>query len=287
MCRGSSTVCGNMAYFAQAGSSQVHSYNSDTEEWFVLPECHRENFTLTVASGLVTAVGGRQSLDYTNTLISFKEKGERRKWVEHFPPMPTKRAFTAVMCKGKALVVAGGKGEGIDRLTKVEVMDTDTLQWSAASSLLHPLNQATATVCGDRVYLVGGCDRHGYSTNSVLTCSLSTLLKSRTIRAKMEALPLAGNRIVWHTITDLPVKASSSVTLNEQLLAVGGYDSGGKDSNNIYTYNTQNNSWEVISHLPTRRYMCLVAVLPGNKLMVVGGETDAGPIDKVEIATLR
>ena len=287
MCRGTSTVCGNMAYFAQAGSSQVHSYNSDTEEWFVLPECHRENFTLTVVSGRVTAVGGRQSLDYTNTLISFKEKGERRKWVEHFPPMPTKRAFTAVMCKGKALVVAGGKGEGIDRLTKVEIMDTDTLQWSAASSLLHPLNQATATVCGDRVYLVGGCDRHGYSTNSVLTCSLSALLQSRTIRAKMETLPLAGNHIVWHTITDLPVKASSSVTLNEQLLVVGGYDSGGKDSNNIYTYNTQNNSWEVISHLPTRRYMCLVAVLPGSKLMVVGGETDAGPIDKVEIATLK
>ena len=79
MCRGSGTVCGNTAYFTPAGRSQVHSYNSNTEEWSVLPECHRENFTLTVVNGLVTAVGGRQSLDYTNTLISFMEKGGRRK----------------------------------------------------------------------------------------------------------------------------------------------------------------------------------------------------------------
>ena len=103
----------------------------------------------------------------------------------------------------------------------------------------------------------------------------------------METLSVAGNHIVWRTITDLPVKASSSVTLNGQLLAVGGYDSGGKDTNNIYTYNTETNSWEVVSHLPTRRYMCLATVLPGNKLMVVGGETDTGPIDKVEIAALQ
>ena len=201
--------------------------------------------------------------------------------------MPTKRAFTAVVCKGKALVVAGGKREGINRLTTVEVMNTNTLQWSAASSLLHPLNQAIATVCEDRVYLVGGCDQHGYSTNSVLTCSLSALLQSQAKGAKMETLSVAGNHIVWRTITDLPVKASSSVTLNGQLLAVGGYDSGGKDTNNIYTYNTETNSWEVVSHLPTRRYMCLATVLPGNKLMVVGGETDTGPIDKVEIAALQ
>ena len=96
----------------------------------------------------------------------------------------------------------------------------------------------------------------------------------------METLPLAGNHIVWHTNTDLPVKASSSVTLNGQLLAVSGYNLGDKDTNNIYAYSTETNSWEVISHLPTRRYMCLATVLPGNKLME-GGETDTGPIDKV------
>ena len=103
----------------------------------------------------------------------------------------------------------------------------------------------------------------------------------------MKTLLLAENRRVWHKITNLLVKASSSVALNEQLLAVGGYNSEEKDSNNIYSYNTETNSWGVISHMPTPRCWCLVAVLPSHKLMVVGGETDNVDTDKVEIAELQ
>ena len=61
MIRGSATVCGSMAYFKSAASSQVHSYNLDAEEWSTLPKCPQDNFTLTVVNGLVTAVGGWQS----------------------------------------------------------------------------------------------------------------------------------------------------------------------------------------------------------------------------------
>ena len=63
--------------------------------------------------------------------------------------MPTKREYTAVVCGRKALTVAGGKGEWWAKLTTVEVMDTDTLQWSTVSSLPHPVNNASATVFGD------------------------------------------------------------------------------------------------------------------------------------------
>ena len=87
-----------------------------------------------------------------------------------FPRMPTKRQLTAVVCSGKTLVVAGGKGEWRTKLATVEVMDTETLQWSTVSSLPQPCYSALATVCGDTVYLVGGL---GYSTKSVFTYSLT------------------------------------------------------------------------------------------------------------------
>ena len=67
--------------------------------------------------------------------------------------MPTKRALTVTVSTGKGLVVAGGYGKGYTTLATVEVMDTDTLQWTTSSSLPHPLSDATATVCGDRVCL--------------------------------------------------------------------------------------------------------------------------------------
>ena len=289
MYKGSATVHGRIAYFRPALSRRVHSYNPATEVWSTLPECPQDHFTLTVVNGLVTAVGGEQSSwlgdKITNTLLSFvASEGGRWKWVEHFPPMPTRRVFTAVVCSGKALVVAGGKGESYTRLTTVEVMDTDTLQWSTACSLPHPFSDATATVCGDRVYLAGGWDQDGL-TKSVFTCSLSALLKSQTVKVKNTTrstiLP------VWHTIPDLPVKCSTCIKLNGQLLAVGGYDSQGKNTKSIFSYNTKVNCWEVISYMPTPRNLCLVAVLPGNKLIVMGGMNGNGDTDKVEIATVQ
>ena len=114
MYRGSATVCGNRAYFRPGGTSQVHSYSLDTEMWSTFPDCPRERFTLAVIKSLVTAIGGLQSRNYPNplnTLLSLVEKSGRWKWVEHFPSMPTRRMFTAVVSTGKALVVAGGYGE--------------------------------------------------------------------------------------------------------------------------------------------------------------------------------
>ena len=113
---------------------------SDTKVWSTLPMCPRDRFTLTVINGLVTAVGGRQSNKYTNTLLSLMEEGGEKKWVEYFERMPTKRSYTAVVCGKKALVVAGGEGKKDAVRTTVEVMNTDTQQWSTASSLPHPLS---------------------------------------------------------------------------------------------------------------------------------------------------
>ena len=281
--RGSFTVCGRMAYFRPAFSRQIHTYNSDKEQWSTVPDCPSESFTFTVVNGLVTAVGGQLSRKYTNTLFSLV--GRKRKWVEHFPRMPTKRELPGVVCSGNVLVVAGGEGEGRTRLTTVEVMDTDTLQWSIASSLPHRLSGASATLCGGRVYIAAGWGQPGYSTTSVFSCSLSALLQSQIVGTTFSR---PGNQRVWFTFPDLPVKSSTIVTLNEQLLAVGGYDSNQMDTNNIYSYNTETNSWEVISHMPTARHRCLVAVLPGNKLMVVGGMIGTVMIlDKVEFAVLQ
>jgi len=244
-------------------------------------------FTVQVVNGLVTAIGGRHFGVYafissilfgtnttTNALFSLLEGDGGREWVEYFPPMPTRRYHTAVVCSGKALVVAGGRSwrKGKAALTTVEVMDTDTLQWLTASSLPYPLLDASVTVCGDNVYLVGGVDQYGIPTMPIFTHSLSALL--------------AENNAAWHTIPGLPVDCSTCIELNEQLLAVGG-QSDGKETSAIYVYNMATNSWRVISHMPTPRSMCLAAVVPSNKLMVVGGLTGCGETDQFETATIN
>ena len=113
--------------------------------------------------------------------------------------------------------------------------------------------------------------------------------RSQSLGARLETLTL---QRVWHRVTDLPVHSSSCATLCGQLLAVGGSDDISYTTA-IHQYNPATNSWEVISYMPTARCDTLVAVLPGNKLMVVGGYTHTSGAmfgsrtDIVEIATLQ
>ena len=202
--------------------------------------------------------------------------------------MPTKRYATAAVCSGKSLVVAGGRGRDFKPLHTVEVMGMETLQWSTASSLPFALRYASATICQDRIYLLTGYN------NTVLACSMADLLQScrpQSLGARLETSTL---QEVWHRVADLPVRASSCATLCGQLLAVGGSDDSFEDyATAIHQYNPATNFWEVISHMPTARYDTLVAVIPGNKLMVVGGYTrKSGDMvgtraDMVELATLQ
>ena len=277
---------GNMAYFNPRDSNDVYSYK---QTWSSLPQCPCKFSSLAVVNGLLTAIGGKLGADVTNQLLSLT--GER-KWVEQFPPMPTKRWITAAVCSGKSLVVAGGRGGTLrgehHQLSTVEVMDTEILKWSTASSLPFGLESATATICQDRIYLLGYDGTN--DPRSVLACSTADLLqscRSQSLGAKLKALTL---QTIWHRVADLAVRSSSCVTLCGQLLAVGGCDESFRNySTAIHQYNPATNSWKVISHMPTARHCTLVAVLPGNKLMVVGGYTGTGVTgsDIVEIATLQ
>ena len=83
---------------------------------------------------------------------------------------------------------------------------------------------------------------------------------------------------------------STCVALNGQLLAVSGAPLV-TSTKNVYLYNTETNSWEVNCQMFTSRQLCLVTVLPGNKLMVAGGrkvsDVEHHDVSKVEIATVQ
>ena len=284
MCFGSCTADGHMAYFRDFYTDNVHAHNATIGKWNQLPKCPYQDFALVVVNGVLTAVGGHDSLyNNTNKLLSLVGEG---KWVKQLPCMPTKRYSTAAVCSGKTLVVIGGESDNDVNLKTVELLDIGSLQWFIASELPHPLSQASATVCGDNLYLVGGVDGSD-ATKSVLTCSLSALVQSAkpaTLGGRSEKA-FSQTEQVWRKVASLPVTRSTCASLNGQLIAVGGLDShNNKTTNSVYAYDSTTDRWDVISTMPTARYCCLVAVLPGNQLMVVGGYTGDGMTDKVEVA---
>jgi N-acetylneuraminic acid mutarotase len=187
--------------------------------------------------------------------------------------MPTKRRGTTAVTSKEHLIVAGGTIE-IVGLNTIEVMDTKSLVWSKVASLPHPYSNASTIICGDQLYMLGGFDNKD-KTKSVLTCSLTELLQSSPSSSS-----------IWHRVADAPAYYSTCAAVNGELLAVGGCDKDETPSSAIHKYNPTTNSWDLISNMPTARYDCLVAVLPTNEVMVVGGSTVYFSIDKIEIAML-
>ena len=267
----------------------IHAYNINSSNWSPIPQCPLTGgFDIVAINGLLTTVGGYgkssygnnstgYSLENTNKLFSLTGKSNDQKWTEEFPPMPTKRYGMIALCTGTALIVAGGtKGDiHTQDLKTVEVMNTETRQWSTAAYLPEPLKGSSITVCGDCVYLLGGWDKDHKQTKSVYSCSLSTLLFScgpMSLGQRLAStLSRSSHGRAWSRVANLPVTFSTCVSLHGQLLAIGGKDSYKNPTAAIHMYNPTTDSWEVISHMTTPRYLSLAAILPDNQLMVVGG----------------
>lgn len=148
-------------------------------------------------------------------------------------------------------------------------MNTDTQQWTIVSSLPHPVHLATATLCGDNVFMLGGFDQEVEPSRSMFQCSLNALLHSDDSHRE------------WQQVADLPVTHSACATLKGRLLAIGGKDSTKKTTTAIHAYSPATNSWNVVcSRIPTPCWRCAVAVLSENRVMVVDYKT-------VHIGTLQ
>ena len=268
MWRGAAVAHGSVGYFNPTGSCGVFAYDSEKNDWSELPECPQKYFGLAVINNFLTAVGGEPSGHFlgnvTNRVVSFNGS----KWVTIFPPMPTKRDQLAVISAQNYLIAAGGWGEG-GNLSTVEVMNTDTREWYTTANLPEPVSCMSATVCGGRLYLLGGWDKNTNPTSAVFTCTLDSLLQS--CHPPSQTPPHTNEAGVWQRIADVPMMHSTCTTLNGRVLAVGGRDSHGT-SRAVCMYNTDSDSWQLVGHMSTARYKCLVVGLR-DCIIAVGGYT--------------
>ena len=287
---------GRVAYFYSWNKEKIMMYDSETGKWAILPKCPTTYFSIAAVNGLLTGIGGKLSGNATKSLLSLTHQQgwlgwSQQKWTEQFPPMTYYHRFPAVACTSTSLIVAGGLGPDKER-APVEVMDTETLRWSTAASLPYPQSQATATICGDRLYIAGGF-ANGDITKSVLTCVVSELLQSTaTQHPSSEATqtasglqPSTDGQRVWQELAELPVYRTALVTLQVRLLAIGGHDSDLNSTSAVHQYNSATNSWNVVSQMNNKQYLCF-SLLPDNTLVVAGGfNTGYHNTDSVEIAS--
>ena len=247
---GDAVVDGSIVYmiWSQSSDSTICTYQTTNNTWSTLPRCPVYECPIAVINGLLTTIGGymssSQSKQADNKLFSLAGEDHNRKWTEKFPPMPTCRSSSSALCTGTSLIVAGGrdrKDEDRVMMRKVEVMNTETCQWSTAADLPAPRLYSSVTICGDSIYMLGGRGDKQILTRSVYTCSLSVLLKSCQ-PAHTKSMSLENQANVWRRVEDLLVIGSTCLSLNGQLLAVGGIDPDDEFVSAVHMYNPTTDS---------------------------------------------
>ena len=262
MMRGSAAFGDGKCYFVSGKETDLHMYDLEKNDWSVLRNTPYRESSLAVVEGLLTAVGGQRGTlssadhEYTNKLYSLSN----RRWIEKFPEMKMdpalginpKKDNPAVVQYGNSLLVIGGRNVECQPQSRVDVLDTKTLEWSDAPELPETASAPTAAICGDELYVI----KYSWG-GSVMQCFLDELLG--------QSKP-AGS--VWSTVAKPPHEYSTCASLCGQLVAIG----GNNDAAAIHAYDPNKNSWYQIGKLAMGREKSLVAQLSEDKLIVVGGE---------------
>ena len=273
MFRGSAVVQSDTVFISPHNSKKIYVCKmfQHGQTWSKLPDNAFFNPSLAIVNDILVSVGGQGLFDCTNSVHSLTRKGLREKKV--FPSMPTPRCDAVSAATEHFLIVVGGY-DGRRYLDVVEVMEISTERWGIACSLPRPFGEMSATVCGGVLYVGGGYNGCGDSSKSVLGSTLSSLLSFQAGRLQ---------RSVWKEMEDLPLTLSSLVTLGGRLLAIGGVDDSESDSTSVYCYDDVKCVWSPVSRLLNPRNQCLVGVVPGDRVLVVGGWRSVS----VEIGSLR
>ena len=265
-CESAAAVIGDKVYFKM--SQFIFEFTFTTSHWNQLPDHSLSDFSLVNVEDELTTVGGcnenwQGNFKHSNKLFSYIG----RKWVEKYPPMPTKRYGCAAVYTRNALIVAGGTHGGSiafsehfggSSLKTVEILDLQHNRWSKVSLLPLPTAQPSMAICGEHIYLYD-TEALPHTEHSMVRCTVLSLALSTP------------KPVIWDEVASLPVKGSTLVTVKGHLLAVGGESPERVRSKELRQYNCDTNSWQVVSEMHYARYHCAAVFLVCNKLMIVGG----------------
>ena len=268
-------------------STIVMYYDIERDQWTALPQYNYMYYAMTVVKEeFLVLVGGRHPTMTTKTTRKITAWDETAQRWEHniimFTDMPVARdASTTVVYDDKYLIVAGGRDDAYQVLSRIDILDLHSHQWYSGASLPQVASKMSAVVIGGTLVLHDGarCDRF---SNKVFSVQLDDLILQATSHKGVSSSP-------WQSLTDIPVESSTIVAFKGALLAVGGSKPTDSNATCIHLFKPSTRTWIEAGHLPTNRLRCACTVLPSGEIFVAGGalRLGAGKESEVHIAVLQ
>ena len=254
-------------------------YSTTEQKWNVLEGTERHSYSaIALVNDHITLIGGGDEEAANTPSTWYAEDGQ---WKQVLPPMPTGRAFPAVISHDNLLLVTGGVAEDVSTvLNTTDVLDLTTMKWSTPEglNLPVPLWWHHLALCGEYLYLVGGDKvfekQDSYSQEA---------WKAKWSDIKQTAAPQHSQpqRSVWTQIAGPPTLFPTSVSCGGTLYSVGGEQASARDelrniNNCVYTYIPVRNQWVSVGDMTVGRYGHCAVPLSSSTIFVAGGFSKNG-----------
>ena len=253
---------GDVGILGSPNNYTIMAYDTSSGKWAKLPPYRTSNFAMTLNSNQLVLVGGWEYADRVKVVGVWNP--DARQWTHPYPDMPTSRRYCSAVAYREWLVVAGGVGNYNNSLTAIDVLNTETKQWSVGPPLPagYEWSRMKSAVVGDMCYFMGGYIRGG-STTTVYSVSLPGLAYQLNSNVS--------DSQIWKKIPGLQVRYSSPLSISGSLLAVGGWDKDRRVASTLYLYQADTGEWVKVGDLPTPRFNCTCTALTNTELLVAGG----------------
>ncbi len=143
----------------------VEEYNPDSDEWTLKQNSpsRRYDAASAVFNGKIYVIGGGED-DAEDRITAYDVEDD--KWISSLTPMPKKlRKITATLINNK-IIIAGGEDQNGNESDGVYEYDPVANTWRTLRSLPSARSGAAVEALSSRVYVIGGENTSGDSTNT-------------------------------------------------------------------------------------------------------------------------
>jgi serine/threonine protein kinase len=267
---GGTAICTNgKVYVNSKGVKEIYEFNPSRNMWFNVPPAPIAGFSLVEVEGLLTTIGGYTLESYTNKLYTLTvNRSSTHTWDLVYPPMKESRIEAAAITVNRYIIVAGGETQ--KTLTRVltesvEVLNLETKQWSFVDKMPKPGKRMTISYLNNQLFIAGGITKNNQPLKSIMYAQFDQLILPAGLTRRF--------RNVWSEST-MPLVYGSLVAFDDKLFLIGGWDRQPVDSINIMNQHPDTNqiiSWTEVGKLAIRRIDAMATMLPGRRLLVIGG----------------
>ena len=256
----------------------VMTYDISAGKWATLPPYSTCWFAMTAIDNHLVVVGG-EGHDNVRSKVLGVWNEDNKKWTHPYPDMTTPRAACSAVVYKQHLVVAEG-WRAADRLSSVEVMNTNTKQWLSAPPTPIAWHSMKTAIVGDTCYFMSGWIGGAGYTSDVYSVSLPALV------SQLNSDSSAKDTQTWKELPQLPVTFAAPLSISGSLLAVGGKDKDDKAVSALHLYQPDAGQWVKVADMLTPRYNTTCIMITDKELLVAGGTEVADRLATMDIAQI-